>query len=318
MSMDDGPSAAREVAAHHGTRGTTSVIASLVSASPERMLDAVGALASVALDAPQAANAADGIVGIHLEGPFLSPARRGAHDLRHLRAPRVGEVESLLERGRGTVKMMTLAPELPGALDVIDLLVRHDVVAAIGHTDADAAQCRAAVDRGASVATHLFNGMPPMLNRAGGPVAQLAGDSRVRCEVIHDGSHVDDNVLRVLHHALLPNRLLLVSDASSPTGCADGDYALGDEHVVLRDGVVRTQDGRSLAGSARPLLEMLAHAIALGLPVVDAVAAASWLPADTLGLTGRGRLEAGASADVLIVDAEWRPRRVMARGTWLT
>jgi N-acetylglucosamine-6-phosphate deacetylase len=284
-----------------------------VSAAPEPLLEAVGTLATASLEEQPS----HGIVGIHLEGPFLSPARRGAHDVRHLRAPSVSETESLLERGRGAVRMMTLAPELPGALDVINLLVRHGVVAAIGHTDADAAQCRAAVDRGATVATHLFNGMPPFLNRAGGPVAQLAGDPRVRCEVIHDGFHIDDDVLRLLHRALRPDRLLLVSDASSPTGCDDGDYTLGDEHVVLNAGVVRTHDGRSLAGSARPLVEMVAHAVTLGLPVVDAVAAASALPADTLGLAGRGRLEPGAVADILVVNAAWRPTRVMARGTWL-
>jgi len=308
-SVEDGVDAARQAAAFHRSRGTTSLVASLVSGSRAHLRATVGALAPLVHDGV--------LAGLHLEGPYLSTVRRGAHDENVLRAPDPDEVRDLLEAGAGTVRMMTLAPELPGALDLVDLLVERGVVAAIGHTDATAQQCLAAVDRGASVATHLFNGMPPLHHRAGGPIAALAADPRVRCEVLHDGHHVEDSVLRLAHHLLTPDRLLLVSDAASATGCADGPHLLGALPVVLSQGAVRTADGHSLAGSAQPLIEHLARAVRVGLDPGRAVAAATSIPARTLGLTGVGQLAVGARADLVRLDPDWRPVGVMAAGSWL-
>lgn len=297
-SVEDSADAARQVAAYHRSRGTTSLVASLVSGSRAHLLATVTMLAPVVHEGT--------LAGLHLEGPYLSPARRGAHEEHNLRLPDRDELTELLDAGAGTVRMVTLAPELPGALELIDLLVERSVVAAIGHTDATAEECLAAIDRGATVATHLFNGMRPLHHREGGPVAALAADPRVRCEVLHDGHHVDSSVLRLAHRLLGPDRLLLVSDAASATGCPDGPQMLGTEQVFLSDGAVRTADGRSLAGSAQPLVEHLARAVQVGLDPVTAVAAASRLPAETLGLPGVGRLRPGARANLLLLDADWR------------
>jgi N-acetylglucosamine-6-phosphate deacetylase len=308
-SVEGGVDDARQAAAFHRSRGTTSLVASLVSGTRAHLLSTVTTLAPLVHDGT--------LAGLHLEGPYLAPSRRGAHDKDALRAPDPAEVADLLAAGAGAVRMMTLAPELPGALELVGMLVQCGVVAAIGHTDATAEQCRAAVDRGASVATHLFNGMPPLHHRAGGPIAALAADPRVRCEVLHDGHHVEDSVLRLAHHLLAPDRLLLVSDAASATGCADGPQLLGSLPVVLSEGAVRPADGRSLAGSAQPLVEQLARAVRVGLDPVRAVTAATSIPARTLGLTGVGRLAVGARADLLLVDPDWRPVEVMAAGIWL-
>ena len=308
-SVEDGADGARAAAQFHRSRGTTSMVASVVSGSRDHLLTVVTALTPLVHDGS--------LAGIHLEGPYLSPLRSGAHDVHNLRAPDLQEMADLLEAGTGAVRMVTLAPELPRALALVDLLVERGVVVAIGHTDATAAQCRDAVDHGAQVATHLFNGMPPLHHRQPGPVAALGADPRVACEVLHDGHHLADDTLRLAHRFLAPDRLLLVSDSCPAAGQPNGAYKLGGTPVVVSEGAVRTTDGRSLAGSVQPLAQQLAHAIEIGLDPTFAVAAATAHPAARLGLGEHvGALRPGGLANLVVTDAQWNVTRVLFQGRW--
>lgn len=312
FSRDDPDAAARVVAAHR-RQGTTTMLASLVTASPPDLLARVTALARAA---------EDGLVaGTHLEGPWLSPARAGAHDVALLRRPDPAELDALLRAGRGTVRMVTVAPELPGGLELITRLVAAGVVAAVGHTDADAATVRAAIEAGATVATHLFNAMPRLHHRRPGPVGALLDDPRVTVEVVGDGVHVDPSVFRLALAAAGPGRTSLVTDAMAAAGAGDGFYRLGPVDVVVADGVARTVATGSIAGgtaTADALFRWaVAHAPASSAePLVLAAALTSATPTRGLGLTGVGRLTPGARADLVVLDPALQVTRVMRGGAW--
>lgn len=237
------------------------------------------------------------LAGIHLEGPWLSPERRGAHDPRLLRHPDPAEVLDLVEAGGGAVRMVTIAPELPGALPAIEALVRHGVVAALGHTAADTATVRRAVDAGASVVTHLFNGMPPLHHREVGLPGVALLDDRLRVELIADGRHVsDDAVDLAVRNA--GDRLLLVSDAMAATGLGDGDFVLAGSRVRVADGVARLAEGDSLAGSTAVIGDAVARLLGRGVGHRDIVRWTNTNPAAVLGLDAPG-LRVGDRADLL-------------------
>lgn len=316
--------AAARVAAAHQRQGTTTMLASLVTASPPDLLARVRALARAA---------EDGLVaGIHLEGPWLSPARAGAHDVALLRRPDPAELAALLRAGRGTVRMVTVAPELPGGLELIARIVAAGVVAAVGHTDADAATVRAAIEAGATVATHLFNAMPQLHHRRPGPVGALLDDPRVTVELVGDGVHVDPSVFRLALAAAGPGRMSLVTDAMAAAGAGDGAYRLGSVDVVVADGVARTaapgSSTGSIAGSTGSIAGSTATADALfrwavahapassAEPLVLAAALTSATPTRALGLTGVGRLAPGARADLVVLDPALQVTRVMRAGAW--
>lgn len=308
-SFDLGAEAAMATAAFHARAGSTSVVASLGSASRVQMLDQVHSLA------PLVGNG--DLLGIHLEGPFLSPARRGGHRAEFLRHPDWDEVAEAVLVADDAVVMVTLAPELPGAIEVIDRLRRAGVNVALGHTDATVAQTRAGIDAGATVATHLFNGMRPIHHREGGPAVALIDDDRVSCELICDGHHVSPAVCSMAFRALGRDRIILITDACTAAGMPDGSYLLGSEEIVLCDGEVRTADGRSLCGSALTLIESVRLATSWGLPLVDAVRAASFNPARALGCADRGSLTAGSRADLVLTDQALAVGRVMRGGRWI-
>ena len=308
-SFDLGIDSARAAAAFHAQAGSTSVMASLGTTTPARLLDQVEALGPLV---------AQGVVlGLHLEGPFLSAARRGGHPEELLRAPDRKEVAEVLQAALGRVSMVTIAPELDGALEVIEQCTGAGVTVALGHTDASAGQTRAGIDAGATVATHLFNGMRPIHHREGGPAVALMDDDRVSCELICDGHHVSAEVCSLAFRALGRDRLILITDACTAAGMPDGSYVLGTETIVLSGGEVRTADGRSLCGSALTLIEAVRLATSWGLPLVDAVRAASLNPARALGLVDRGSLSEGTRADIVITDQALGVRRVMRGGRWL-
>jgi len=296
----------RPVLQHHGAAGTTGLVASLASAPLGRTADRLRELAPLVR--------AGELLGLHLEGPWLAPERRGAHDAGLLREPRPQDVEMLLEAGSGAVRMVTLAPELPGALDAVAHLVEAGVVVAVGHTDAPADTVRRALDLGASVVTHLFNGMPPLHHRDPGPVGAALLDPRATVEVIGDGQHVHDDVVDLVRR-LAPGRTALVSDAMAAAGLGDGRYELAGGEVVVRDGVARTADERSLAGSTATVADAVARLLARGADLPEVVALTSAAPSRALGLPA-APLAVGAPADLVEV-ADGRPRRVMRRGAWL-
>jgi N-acetylglucosamine-6-phosphate deacetylase len=303
---------ARQAAAFHRGQGSTTVLASLVTAPLAELEARAGLLAGLADEGA--------IAGLHLEGPFLSPERRGAQDPRHMIAPDVAVFERLHAAARGHLRVITLAPELPGALAVIQAATRAGVTVAVGHTDATAAVTLAAIDAGATHATHLYNGMRPPHHREPGAVGALLDRDEVTCEVIADGVHLDDIVVRLTARAAGPGRLVLVSDAMAAAGMPDGSYQLGSQRVTVAGGVARLlEDRASIAGSTATLSDVARHAVAAGLPVPDVAAAASTTPARVLGLADRtGALRPGLAADLVVCDDDFRPCAVMRRGEWLT
>lgn len=299
--------------ATHRRRGSTSLIASLVTAGPDDLLRQVAALAR---------DVGSGLLdGIHLEGPWLSPQRCGAHQPALMRDPESAEIASVLEAGDGTIRMITLAPERAGALAAIEQITAAGVVAAIGHTEATYAQTRAAIDAGATVATHLFNAMRPLDRREPGPVAALLEDERVTVELITDGVHLDPAIYRLVAKAAGHERISLITDAMAATGMADGRYDLGPLAVDVVGGVARVAGSDTIAGSTATMDEVLRCAVASsGLPREEAVQAAvaqtSVNPARALGLPST-ELAAGSAADLVVLDEDLTVRAVMRRGTWM-
>lgn len=290
---------------HHKAHGATTLVASIatgpIPAMAERLRELRAFVESGAL------------AGLHLEGPWLSPRRCGAHRIDLLRHPDPRDVDMLLSAGAGSVRMVTIAPELPGAIATIRALREQGVVAAIGHTDADAATVARAIDAGASVVTHLFNGMRPLHHRDPGPIGVALSSRDVAVELIADGIHVDDVVIDAMWRSARES-LVLVSDAMAATGLGDGTYELAGSHVVVADGVARLAEGTSLAGSTHTLGEIVARERSRGAPAPALVASASANPARTLGLPVPS-LHVGAAADLIAFTPDGAVR-TMEAGRW--
>jgi N-acetylglucosamine-6-phosphate deacetylase len=315
------PAEALAAAEYHAAAGTAGVIASLVSAAPEELLRQVRALAPLV--------AAGQLLGIHLEGPFLAHARRGAHAPWLLRDPEQALVAGLLEAARGAIRIVTMAPERPGAAAVAAMLRAAGVVVAYGHTDADY-DCMARALAGASgdaLVTHLGNAMPPLHHRAAGPLGAAlaaAAADEASVELIADGVHVDAGFARLVFAVAAPGRVVLVTDATAAAGMPDGDYVLGALWVTVSGGVARltAREGEAgdsaIAGGTSTLLRVVATARAAGVPLADAARAASAAPARVLGLSAsRGALAPGMVADLVVTDEKLGLRRVMRAGRWL-
>jgi len=298
-SFDDGVDAIRLARELHRAHGTTRAVVSLVTAPLDDLARRVGEIADLmTTDAD--------ILGSHLEGPFLDPGHHGAHEPSLLRAPVAADVRRLLEAGRGTVRQVTIAPELPGGLEAIALIVAAGSAAAVGHTNADAATAVAAFEAGATILTHAFNAMPGIHHRAPGPVLAAAADHRVVLEAIADDVHLDPHVIKLLFDAA-PGRVALVTDAMAAAGSADGRYDLGAVKVTVTDGIARADDTGSIAGSTLTQDVALQRAVAAGAPLVEAVRALTQTPAAAVGLAGElGSLVPGHLGDAVLLDARLR------------
>jgi N-acetylglucosamine-6-phosphate deacetylase len=295
----------------HREHGTTTVVASTVTHTLDYLADRAGLLSELVEQGD--------LAGIHFEGPFISPCRKGAHDEGLLRHPDPADVRKLVEAGRGAAKMVTLAAELPGGIESVRLLADLGVIAAIGHTDASYEQTLEAVDAGATVATHLFNAMPPLQHRQPGPIAALLEDERVTVELINDGTHLHPSVLELAFGSAGAGRVAFITDAMDAAGFGDGMYDLGPMRVEVRDGVARLVEGGSIAGSTLTLDTAFKRAVTLDrLSVEDTVAAISVNPARLLGLDDRiGTLEPGKDADLVVLDDSWDLVGVMRKGEWV-
>ncbi|MER7458989.1 N-acetylglucosamine-6-phosphate deacetylase [Micromonospora sp. NPDC126480] len=302
--------AARAAAAFHLRHGTTTLLASLVSSPFELMRAATSAYRPLV---------AEGVLaGIHFEGPYLSAARCGAQNPEYLRDPSTEELTELIGLGGGAVRMVTLAPERDGAVAAVKLLAGHGVVAAVGHTDATYDQTRAAVAAGASVGTHLFNGMRPVHHREPGPVVALLDAPNVVCELVADGVHLHDGMLAFAATTAGPDRAALVTDAMAAAGMPDGEYELGGQAVVVADGVARLARDGAIAGSTLTMDAALRHAVAAGIPVPDAARMVATTPARAIGLGDKvGALHVGLRADLVVLDDDLNVVRVMRAGSWL-
>ncbi len=307
------PDEVRRALAFHLAHGTTTTLASLVTAAPETYDEQLATLAPLV--------AAGELAGVHLEGPFLSPEQPGAHDPALLAQPSADAVQRLIDAGDGSIRMMTLAPELPGGLVAIERLVDAGVVVAFGHSDADEAVVRDAITAGARVATHLFNAMRPIHHREPGPVPRLLTDPRVTVEMICDGFHLHPDVITMVVDTAGPARVALVTDAMLAAGAADGRYRLGSLAVEVSDGQARLidTDGSlgSIAGSTLTMGAAFELVVGLGIPIVDAALMAATTPAIRHGFGEVGVIEAGRRADFCLVDDAGRLQRVMRAGCWV-
>ncbi|MGW4224912.1 N-acetylglucosamine-6-phosphate deacetylase [Streptomyces bauhiniae] len=295
----------------HRAHGTTTLVASTVTDDLDVLARQAGLLAELAEQGD--------IAGVHFEGPFISPCRKGAHSEALLRDPDPAEVRKLVDAARGHAKMVTLATELPGGLDSVRLLAEQGVIAAVGHTDASYEQTVAAIDAGATVATHLFNAMPPIGHRDPGPITALLEDGRVTVELINDGTHLHPAALQLAFHHAGAERVAFITDAMDAAGSADGRYLLGPLEVEVQGGVARLVEGGSIAGSTLTLDRAFRRAVTVdGLPVTDVVRALSANPARLLGMADRvGSLEPGKDADLVLLDADFALKGVMRRGEWV-
>lgn len=302
-----------DAAAFHLRHGTTTTLASLVTAAPQELLGGVRALT----DATRSGT----IAGIHLEGPWLNRARCGAHDRTQMRDPDPDEIEGLLTAAGDAIKMVTLAPELPGTGAAISRFVDAGVVVAVGHTDATYEQTRRAIELGATVGTHLFNAMPPLHHREPGPALALLRDPRVTVELIADGVHLHPDVARAVIEAAGADRVAVITDAIAAAGRADGAYRLGAVRIDVVSGVARVQGTSTIAGSTATMDRLFRAVAGFGADrdagLAAAVQVTSATPARALGLERVGSLRPGYDANLVVLDHDLRVSDVMARGDWL-
>ena len=297
----------------HWRHGTTTIVASLVSAHADELLREVTVLAQ---------QVEDGLIdGIHLEGPWLAPSKKGAHEPATLRHPDPAEVAALIEAGRGTIRMVTIAPELDGALAAIRQMADAGVVAAVGHTDATYDQTRAAIDAGATVATHLFNAMRPVHHREPGPVVALMEDPRVTVEIVGDGVHLHPALFRDVCVWAGTDRVSLVTDAMAAAGMPDGEYTLGSLTVEVDGGVAHLTGTDTIAGSTATMDQLFRFALEhapgdADARLLTAVALTSVNPARAVGFP-EADLRVGAAADLVVLDAGAAVAGVLRRGEWV-
>ncbi|MDQ1247167.1 MAG: N-acetylglucosamine-6-phosphate deacetylase [Actinomycetota bacterium] len=300
----------RTAAATHLAHGTTTIVASLVTATTEDLLSQLAALAPVVAEGT--------IAGVHLEGPWISPDQCGAHDINLLRAPDPVEITTILDAYASDIAMVTLAPEWEGGIAATEQFVDAGVVVAIGHTAADLGLTRQAIDAGATVATHLLNRMPELDKRAPGPVLALMDDPRVVCELIIDGVHLHPGIVEFVIDHCGPDRVAAVTDAMGAAGAPEGRYKIGLLDVDVVDGEARLTSDGALAGSVLTLdtaLKTLVGRCGQDLPAASAMLSAT--PTRAMGLADRGRIAPGMRADLVVLTEDLSVSRVMRAGEWV-
>jgi N-acetylglucosamine-6-phosphate deacetylase len=282
--------------------GVTGFLATFITASEEHLLAALQ-------NVPRSFDGAR-VLGVHLEGPFVAPGRLGIHPASARRDPDADLLERLV--AAGPVRLVTLAPERPGALDLIDLLRRRGVMVSCGHSDATAGEATAAFDRGVRAVTHLFNAMRPFLHRDPGIAGAALARDDVVVQIIMDGAHLAPETARVVWRAAA-GRVALVTDAFAGAGEADGVYRLGGLDIEVRNGVARGPDG-SLAGTTIRMIDAVRNLHALGVPLAEALHAATSVPARVIGVPSVGRLDVDQPADVVVLNDNLEIDRVFVRG----
>ncbi|WP_253907420.1 amidohydrolase family protein [Arthrobacter sp. 35/47] len=318
---------AREAVSRIHRTGTTTLLASLVTAEPQALLDGAERFAGLA--------ESGAIAGIHLEGPFLSHARCGAQNPDWLINPDLDLVRGLAAAARGALRTMTFAPELPGSAELVDVLASLGVVPSVGHTAASPEVAREALARAARelarhetgpgavpTVTHLFNGMDPVHHRSPGALsaclrAARAGHAVV--ELIADNVHLAPDTVAMVFELVGADNIALVTDSMAAAGLSDGTYSLGPSQVQVSGGVARLKAGGSIAGGTSTMASLVRNAVDAGVPLKDALHSATHVPARVLGLDGQaGVLKEGARADLVVLDERLEVRGVMRGGQWLS
>jgi N-acetylglucosamine-6-phosphate deacetylase len=301
--------------------GTTSILATTVTAPAEDTCHSLQGISRYIRNHEKpgdGSRAAAEILGIHLEGPYISKARRGVHSPDAIAKPSIEDLAKFRKAADGLIKIVTIAPELPGALELMASAVTDGMVVAVGHTDADYEQTRAAFAAGARHAVHFYNAMRPFTHRDPGVIGAVLTEPEMTAEVIADGIHVAGPAIQVLIGTKGFHTVLLASDGTSATGMHDGSYRLGTMEVTVKSGVCRNLEGK-LAGSTLTLDRALRYLVELGVPLIEAVRMATVLPARRIGLAGKkGILVIGADADLVVLTQDLRVDAVMTRGVGLT
>jgi N-acetylglucosamine-6-phosphate deacetylase len=304
--------AMEEAVAFHRGHGTTATLVSLMTAPEAALSEQLGWAAELAARGPSRRGH---VLGSHLEGPFLSGRRCGAQNEAHMLAPDAALLGRLRAAAGDSLRMVTIAPELPGALALIETLSEAGVIAAMGHSDANYEQALQGIRAGARHATHLFNAMPPMLHREPGLVG-AALETGITCELINDGRHVHPAIVRMVFDLI--DSPVLVTDAIEAAGVGDGRFELGGQEVVVRAGEARLAATGSLSGSTLTMDQALRNTVkTCGLSIERASAAASALGARALGLERElGSIAPGMSADLVVLDDDLQVTGVMCNGLW--
>ncbi|WP_028549873.1 N-acetylglucosamine-6-phosphate deacetylase [Paenibacillus sp. UNC451MF] len=310
--MDADAEGLDEITRFHAHNGTSVMLATTVTASKadiDQVLSRVQSYREAGMPYAQ-------LLGVHLEGPYISAKWPGAQNPQFIVPPQPAWLEDWTQRFPGLIKMQTLAPESEGAIDYIEALTRQGIVAALGHTDASFDQVQLAAEHGLSHAVHTFNAMTRLHHREPGTVGAVLTNPAIMAEVIADGHHVHPACIRLLAQMKGPDNLLLITDAMSAAGLGNGEYKLGGLDVIVNGGVARLKEGDSLAGSTLTMIEAFRYTVnEVGISVEHASRMASGTPARRLGIDAEtGALEPGKQADVLLLNKQLELERVWVQG----
>lgn len=312
--MEGTEKALRAISSMIGSHGTTSFVATTVTANPEAICHSCEGIASyIAIQHQKTLPGAE-VLGIHFEGPFLSPARRGVQPVEWLKLPSTELLEKFITSAGGHALLMTIAPELPGAMPCIEAARKAGMILGMGHTDATHEQARAALARGVHHAIHTYNAMRPFSHRDAGVIGAVLTSPEITAELIADGVHVDEIAMRVLLQAKGAAGVILISDGVSATGMPDGKYTLGGFEVTVSGGVCRNREAK-LAGSTLTLDRALRNIVKLGSPVADTLRMLTLNPAKLLGIEHKkGVLSPNADADIVLLNDALEVTQVYTRG----
>lgn len=306
--MDGTTTSIQEVSKKCLETGCTGFLVTSVTSSKERLLGMIRATKQV-IGKEQGAK----ILGIHLEGPYLNPIKKGMQDPNHLRLPDLQEIKEIINFSDGLIKMVTIAPELPGADDVIDYLISQGIVVAAGHTNATYEEAQHAFSKGVNHITHCCNAMPAIHHRSPGITTAALENDNVSIQAIVDNIHLHPGMVRLMHKAKTATNMVLITDALQAMGVGDGTYQFGGHLVTVIDGVARLKDG-TLASSTVTMNKALKISTEMKLPLGDSIQMASQTPAELLNYTKIGQLRQGFDADLIILDNEFTVQQAFLKG----
>lgn len=312
--MEGTESALHAISSLIGSHGTTSFVATTVTADPDAICKSSEGIARYIAQQHVKSWPGAEVLGIHFEGPFISPVRRGVHPPQWIKLPSSDLLEKFIAAAQGNALILTIAPELLGAMPCIDAARKSGMVVGMGHTDATYEQARAALAHGAHHAIHTFNAMRPFSHRDAGVIGAVLTSPEITAELIADGVHVDETAMRILLQAKGASGVILITDGISATGMPDGKYILGGLEVTVSGGVCRSSEGR-LAGSTLTLDRALRNIVGLGISLGDALRMITTNPATLLGIEHKkGTLRPNADADIVLLDEALEVTRVYTRG----